>query len=220
MITPRALLLSLLPVFAGCQSLPWTSEAPARPTERLQGLVTQQDGGLRFNACQGTRHFELLDSAATGLIEDVQALVRENQPLFADVRGHLSSQGGEGGQLQLSQLYRLQSEGPACGDGAFSELVLRASGHEPDWSVEITSRGMLLKRPDQAPVALPFLEEQVPGGQTSFSSEANDQRLDLWVAPQRCLDIASGTVSHLTAELRLDGQTLRGCAYYGGARQD
>lgn len=221
MIAPRTLLLCLLPVFAGCQSFPWTSEAPVRPTERLQGLITQENGDLRFNACQGKRNLNLIDNSQSGLLEDVQALTGgAGTPVFADIRGRLTGEGSEGGQLQLSRLYRLQTEGPACGDSAFSQLILRASGHEPGWSVEITSRGMLLKRPNLLPLALPFLEEQLPGGQTSFSSEANDQRLDLWVAPQRCLDSATGTVSHLTAELRLDGQTLRGCAYYGGARQD
>jgi putative lipoprotein len=221
MIAPRTLLFCLLPVFAGCQSYPWTSEAPARPTERLQGLITQEDGGLRFNACQGKRNLELIDSNQSGLLEDMRALTGgAATPVFADVRGRLASQGNERGQLQLSRLYRLQMEGPACGDSLFSQLILRASGHEPGWSVEITQRGMLLKRPDHSPLALPFLEEQLPGGQTSFSSEANAQQLDLWVAPQRCVDRSTGTVSHLTAELRLDGQTLRGCAYYGGARQD
>jgi len=34
------------------------------------------------------------------------------------------------------------------------------------------------------------------------------------------VDDASGAVSHLTAELRLGDDVLRGCAYYGGARND
>ncbi len=50
---------------------------------------------------------------------------------------------------------------------------------------------------------------------------ANRQRLQLWVTPQRCQDSASGAVTHLSAQLRLDdGKVLRGCAYYGGARND
>ncbi|MEL7558013.1 hypothetical protein [Stutzerimonas chloritidismutans] len=221
MIAPRALLLSFLPVFAGCQSLQWSDEAPVHSTERLQGTITQLDGGLQFSSCQGRRSLALVDSATTGLPDDVQALMAgSNQPLFADLRGSLINQSGNSDQLQLTQVYRLQAEGPGCSDAAFSQLLLRATGHEPGWSVTITSGGLLLERPDQQALALPYLEEQLPGGQTNFSTEANDQRLELWVAPQRCLDSATGTVSHLTAELRLDGQTLRGCAYYGGARQD
>ena len=221
MIAPRALLLSLLPVFAGCQSLQWSEEAPLRSTERLQGTITQEHGGLQFSSCQGRRSLALVDSGATGLPDDVQALTAgSNQPLFADIRGSLITQSGDSDQFQLTQVYRLQAEGPGCSDAAFNQLLLRATGHEPGWSVKITDGGLLLERPDQQALALPYLEEQLPGGQTNFSTEANDQRLELWVAPQRCLDSATGAVNHLTAELRLDGQTLRGCAYYGGARQD
>jgi putative lipoprotein len=221
MIAPRALLLSLLPVFAGCQSLQWSEEAPLRSTERLQGTITQEHGGLQFSSCQGRRSLALVDSGATGLPDDVQALTAgSNQPLFADLRGSLTNQDGNSDQLQLTQVYRLQAEGPGCSDAAFNQLLLRATGHEPGWSVKITDGGLLLERPDQQALALPYLEEQLPGGQTNFSTEANDQRLELWVAPQRCLDSATGAVNHLTAELRLDGQTLRGCAYYGGARQN
>ena len=57
-------------------------------------------------------------------------------------------------------------------------------------------------------------------GRLNLSSEANGQRLDLWVARQRCVDGMSGGVQHLSAELRLNGQVLRGCAYLGGARND
>lgn len=215
------LLFCLLPAFAGCQSLPWSDQPPARATERLQGTITQQDGRLYLDTCQGRRSLQLIDSAMTGLAADAHMLTADSGlPLFADVRGHLVSNEADVSQLQLTKVYRLEAEGRGCSDDAFTELMLGASGHEPGWSVRITSRGLLLERPEQPPQALPYLEEQLPGGQTSFSSEANDQRLDLWVAPQRCLDSATGAVSHLTAELRLNGETLRGCAYYGGARQD
>lgn len=221
MTFPRTLLLTLLPLFAACQSSPWGDEPPGHPIERLQGEVALSDGMLLLRTCQGQRQVELLDAGATGLPEDAQALLSESgQPLFADVLGRLISRADGSSQLRLTQVYRLQGEGHGCDNSEFAQLTLRASGHEPGWSVRITTQGMLLERPDQAPLAVPYLEEQLPGGQTSFSSEANNQRIDLWVAPQRCIDSASGAVSHLTAELRLDDQTLRGCAYYGGARTE
>ena len=55
-------------------------------------------------------------------------------------------------------------------------------------------------------------------GSFSLSSEANGQRLELWLAPQRCVDSMSGSVQHLSAELRLNGSVQRGCASFGGAR--
>lgn len=215
----RTLMFALLPLFAGCQSLPWSTQPAPQSTERLQGEITRNDGKLMMQTCQGQRRLELTDAAATGLTEDARMLLVDGgTPLFGDVRGRLDSRTDGSGRLQVTQVYRLQSEGPGCHDREFNELKLRAAGHEPGWNVRITATGMLLERQGQDALAIPYLEERLPGDQTSFSSEANSQRLDLWVAPQRCIDGATGAVSHLTAELRLDDQTLRGCAYYGGAR--
>mgnify|MGYP006207232515 CR=1 FL=1 len=32
--------------------------------------------------------------------------------------------------------------------------------------------------------------------------------------------LATGSVQHMSAELRVNGQVQRGCAYFGGARND
>lgn len=79
---------------------------------------------------------------------------------------------------------------------------------------------MVLKREGQPDLALPFVEEQVGDGRFSLSTEANNQHIELWVAPQRCTDSANGSVQHLGAELRINGQVQRGCGYFGGARND
>ncbi len=222
MALSRNLLLVLLLPLAGCQSFFAERTPTSPPTERLQGEVQLVDGQLQFRSCQGQRTLKLLDPAATGLPDDALALmVGSDDRLFADLRGTLRQPDpGIDGQLALSRVYRLQREGHGCNDEDFKHLLLRASGNEPGWMLNATTRGLLLARQGQPPVALPYLEEQLPGGQLNLSSEANGLQLEFWVAPQRCVDSASGTISHLTAELRLGGQTLRGCAYYGGARDD
>lgn len=218
-LRPASLLL-LIPLFAGCQSLAWRDDLPPRPTERLQGELRVDGDQLLFRSCQGERRLRLVDASDSGLLDDAQALADDGgAPLFVDVRGTLVTQNNEDG-MELNHVYRVQAEGPGCGTADFRQLILAASGNEPDWSLHITRDGMLLERPGQPPLALPYLEEQLPGGQLNFSSEANNQRVGLWIAPQRCVDISSGTVSHLTAELRLDDTVLRGCGYYGGARND
>ncbi|WP_312514134.1 COG3650 family protein [Stutzerimonas nitrititolerans] len=214
------LLLLLIPLFAGCQSLGWKDEAPQRPTERLQGQLTVIDGQLAFRSCQGERRLRLVDSIDSGLLDDALALGSDTgTPLFTDVRGVLQRQNNED-RMELTRLYRVQAEGHGCDAQGFRQLLLAAHGNEPGWSLRVTREGMLLERMDHSPLALPYLEEQLPGGQTHFSSEANGQQIGLWVAPQRCVDDASGAVSHLTAELRLGDGVFRGCAYYGGARND
>ncbi len=221
MPSSRFLLIALLPLFASCQSLPWGDATLPGATERLQGEITQVDGQLQLQTCRGQRQLQLLAPSATGFTEDAQLLLAESAgPLFGDLRGELLSAPGSDDRFNVSRVYRLQAEGHGCAEPDFRDLLLRASGNEPGWSVRVSGEGMLLERVDQPAIALPYLDEQLPGGQASFSSEADRQRIELWVAPQYCIDSASGTISHLSAELRIDGQTLKGCAYYGGARND
>lgn len=212
--------LALLPLVTACQVYTGKPEGPP-PATRLQGEVQVQNGALLFTPCQEQRHFALVDSSGSDLEREAMDLLADGHgQLFADLAGQLggSQAKGNDGRFEVSRLYRLQGEGPGCDDLNFKRLLVKASGNEPAWQVEVGSKGLVLNRADHQPLALPYLEEQLPEERLSFSSEANGQRLELWVAPQRCVDGMSGTVTPLAAELRLDGQVLRGCAYFGGAR--
>ncbi|TDF82740.1 COG3650 family protein [Pseudomonas sp. H9] len=220
---PSLLLVALLPLFAGCQLL---AEKPQTETTagmtRMQGELSAKGGQLLFKPCSESRYFAVVDSGNTGLLQEASALANEPGTLFADVGGNLSTSqiAGNDGQLNVQRLYRVEHSNSACSDPNFKRLTLRAHGNEPDWDLKASGKGMVLTRPGVPELAVPFLEEQLPDGRYNLSTEANGQRVDLWVAPQRCVDSMSGAVSHLSAELRVDGQTMRGCAYYGGSRSD
>lgn len=219
MTATRALLLALIPLFAGCQTLFGEDVPPTAGGDRLQGVLTRQGDTWQLQPCSQMPALKVSDAQGMDLTEQAGTLLADGHAqLFTDVRGVLDLQQAT---LTVTQLYRLQGEGPGCSDANFPRLVLRAGGHEPGWSVMINSQGLLLERPGKEALALPYLEEQLPGGQLAFSSEANQQQLQLWLAPQRCEDGATGALSHLSAQLRLgDGQVLRGCGYYGGARNE
>ncbi|MGH8439546.1 MAG: COG3650 family protein [Pseudomonas sp.] len=220
---PSLLLVALLPLFAGCQMLAEKPQAASTAgMTRMQGELTAKGGQLLFKPCTENRHFAVFDSGNTGLLQEAAALAGEPGTLFADVSGNLSAgqKAGNDGQLNVQRLYRVENSSRACSDPNFKRLTVRAHGNEPDWDLKASGKGMVLTRPGVPELAVPFLEEQLPDGRFSLSTEANGQRVDLWVAPQRCVDSMSGAVSHLSAELRVDGQTLRGCAYYGGSRND
>lgn len=223
MSVSRTLVFALLPLFASCQLFTdRPSDVPAQHT-RLQGELDRQAGQLLFRPCQEQRRFAIGNDGGTDIMRESAELFADGPgPLFADVRGLLAAtpQAGVDGSLTLSEVYRLQREGPGCDDPNFKRTTLHASGHEPDWSVAVSGKGLILNRPGQPPLALPYVEEQLPEGRANLTSEANGQRLELWLAPQRCVDSMSGAVQHLSAELRLNGQILRGCGYLGGARND
>jgi len=222
------LLFALLPLFAGCQMLASSSSSdPSTVSKagmlRMQGALSGEGGKLIFQPCGEQRRYVVEDSGNTGVLQEGASLANSQNTLFADLRGNFvaSKAAGSDGQLSLYQLYRVERADPAaCADPNFKFLTLHVNGNSPKWTISVSNKGMVLERPGKAPLALPYVEEQLPEGRFSVSSEANEQRIELWVAPQRCVDSADGSVQHLSAELRINSQVMRGCGYYGGMRND
>ena len=209
-------LVALLPLFAACQLFDGQRESASHVGQtRMQGQLTAADGKLVFQSCQDQRQYVVNDIGGTSVLQEAATLADEQGKLFADVRGKVA-----GDRLDLTQLYRVERSGTACDDPNFKLLILRAAGHGPEWNVKVSGKGMVIDRDGQPPLAVPYVEEQLGDGRFNLSSEANNQRIELWVAPQRCVDTRTGSVQHMSAELRIDGQVQRGCGYFGGARND
>ncbi len=209
-------LVALLPLFAACQLFDGQRESVSHAGQtRMQGQLTAADGKLVFQPCQEQRQLVVNDIGGTSVLQEAATLADEQGKLFTDVRGKVS-----GDRLDLGQLYRVERSGTACDDPNFKLLILRAAGHGPEWNVKVSGKGMVIERDGQPPLAVPYVEEQLGDGRFNLSSEANNQRIELWVAPQRCVDSSTGSVQHMSAELRIDGQVQRGCGYFGGARND
>lgn len=217
------LLFTVLPLFSACQLF-----TPAPPQNlnagltRMQGELSAANGQLLFHPCGEPRHYVVTDTAGTSLLQEAATLASQPGNLYADIRGRFdaSKTGGTDGQVNLQHVYRLARSNTACSDPNFKNLVLQASGQTPHWSVRVNAKGMEIQRPGQPDLALPVLEETLPDGRLDLSTEANGQHIELWVAPQRCVDSATGTVSSLTAEFRFNNEVQRGCAWFGGARND
>ena len=215
-------LFALLPAFAGCQLLNSKTPDSTASLTRLQGELVSENGQLLFQPCVGQQRYVVRDSANTTLVQDAMEMPDKTGKLFADIRGSFTASTTQGtdGDVQLQQLYRLERNSAACQDTNFKLLTVHASGNGPAWTVQAGAKGLVLEREGQPKLALPFVEEQVGDGRFYLSTEANNQHIELWVAPQRCTDSANGSVQHLGAELRINGQVQRGCGYFGGARND
>ncbi|QYY83292.1 hypothetical protein LOY43_06385 [Pseudomonas sp. B21-041] len=208
--------IALLPLFAACQLFDGQRESASHVGQtRMQGQLTAADGKLVFQPCQDQRQLVVNDMGGTSILQEAATLADEQGKLFADVRGKVA-----GDRLDLTQLYRVERSGTACDDPNFKLLILRATGHGPEWNVKVSGKGMVIDREGQPPLAVPYIEDQLGDGRFNLSSEANNQRIELWVAPQRCVDSSTGSVQHMSAELRIDGQVQRGCGYFGGSRND
>ncbi|WP_095054083.1 COG3650 family protein [Pseudomonas sp. Irchel s3b2] len=213
-------LVALLPLFAACQLFDGSRESASHVGQtRMQGQLTAADGKLLFQPCNEQRSYVVNDTGGTSVLQEAATLADDQGKLFADVRGQIVASGADS-RLDLAQLYRVERSGTACDDPNFKQLTLRAAGHGPEWNVKVSGKGMVIDRAGQPPLALPYVEEQLGDGRFNLSTEANNQRIELWVAPQRCVDSSTGSVQHMSAELRIDGQVQRGCGYFGGSRND
>lgn len=209
-------LIALLPLFAACQLLDGPRQSASHVGQtRLQGQLTAADGKLVFQPCNEQRSLVINDTGGTSILQEAASLADDQGKLFADVRGRIN-----GNNLDLAQLYRVEKSGTACDDPNFKLLILRAAGHGPEWNVKVSGKGMVIDRAGEPPLAVPYVEEQLGDGRFNLSSEANGKHIELWVAPNRCVDSSTGSVQHMSAELRIDGQVQRGCGYFGGSRND
>ncbi|KPU50757.1 putative lipoprotein [Pseudomonas fluorescens] len=214
-------LVALLPLFAACQLFEGERQSASHVGEtRMQGQLTAADGKLLFQPCNQANRYVVNDTGGTSVLQQAANLADKQGKLFADVRGRVVAGSGGDGQLDLQQLYRVERSGTACDDPNFKLLILRAAGHSPEWNVKVSGKGMVIDRAGQPPLAVPYVEEQLGDGRFNLSTEANNQHIELWVAPQRCVDSSTGSIQHMSAELRIDGQVQRGCGYFGGSRDD
>ncbi|OOG12083.1 COG3650 family protein [Pseudomonas sp. C9] len=213
-------LVALLPLFAACQLFDGPRESASHVGQtRMQGQLTAAGGNLLFQPCNEQRSYVVNDTGGTSVLQQAASLADKQGKLFADVRGRIVASGAES-RLDLEQLYRVERSGTACDDPNFKLLILRAAGHSPEWSVKVSGKGMVIDRAGQPPLALPYVEEQLGDGRFNLGTEANNQHIELWVTPQRCVDSTTGSVQHMSAELRINGQVQRGCGYFGGSRND
>lgn len=215
-------LFALLPLFAACQMF---DSEPAKPSlaglTRMQGELTAVGGKLLFQPCNDKRNYVVNDTSGTSVLQEAASLAGQQGALFADLRGQFSGvASGTQGSVDLQQLYRMERSTSACNDPDFKRTILRANGHNPAWSMNVTAKGMVLQREGQPPLAVPYVEEQIGEDRFNLMTEANNQKVELWVAPQRCVDPVSGSLQHMSAELRVNGQVQRGCAAFGGSRDD
>lgn len=216
------ILMTLLPLFAACQMFDTRAATPSLAgLTRMQGELTAQGEKLLFQPCGDQRNYVIKDTGGTGILQEAASLAGQQGVLFTDLRGKFSgTASGTQGEVELQQVYRIERATSACNDPDFKRMILRANGHKPAWAMNVTAKGMVLEREGQPPLAVPYVEEQIGDGRFNLMTEANNQHVELWVAPQRCVDPVSGSLQHMTAELRVNGQVQRGCAAFGGSRDD
>ncbi|MEQ1579133.1 MAG: hypothetical protein ABL964_00935 [Steroidobacteraceae bacterium] len=161
---------------------------------------------------------QLLDETYAKLAGEPQA------PLFVELRGErIASPPGTTIPPSFKQAFVIEellyagvpTEGGGCAAAIPAYRVL-ARGNEPFWSVEIDSDQLLLRKPGEpAPSKYSVQETQDAEGSVTYRGASGDKTLGITVTNSPCSDSMSGEYFAYTADLVLDGRTLRGCVRVG-----
>ena len=98
-------------------------------------------------------------------------------------------------------------------------LRFAARGNEPFWNADVRTERIRFAEPlASRELELPWVAPQLEGAARTYvttSEESPGRELALRLTEERCIDTMSGERFPYTAELRLDGRRLTGCALEG-----
>lgn len=212
------LLLSVLFLVA-CQN-----NEVKRPTylgqNQLRAVLTQENGMWIATDCtNGTQErFQLTDDNTNFTMDASHLLAKAQGKLFIDAIGVINNKptATSEGNFTVKQLNRLTIDANrGCKEDDYNRVVVRTIGKNPLWVTSIAPKGLVLERMNQNPLVLPYVDERLPDGQMNFATEANGQTIQLWVAPEQCIDEETGDVYSMRAILTINFQTFQGCGYLG-----
>jgi putative lipoprotein len=232
---PRYLLTVTLLAGACTAAAQTAPAAPAKATEDVpagstgRGTLVLSGDQKVFKPCGADREFYVNDATGGDLAQVYERLAGgAGKPLFVDVRGVLEQPPKTGAAaayprvLRVVELRRADPGGAGCRENLrFFEL--RAWGDDPFWRVDVSRNGIIWSSYGApSSLAFPYGPPRRDGGAIRYAAVrdgAERHEIELVMKPGRCVDPRTGALTWLTVEARLDGRSLRGCAYEGERAQ-
>jgi uncharacterized membrane protein len=237
MIVVLSLMLTALP-FSGCgkekKEAPVATDtataAPPLPAVSPQdleaesglsikrGIITLTSQTRSFRACGANVDLTLTDQL-DGALDHVYADLGA-KPLYAEVygdRGDLPQDSKAATAFNVEELLYATTNNPvaACAMPRGSYELL-ARGSEPSWSVEVHQDTMLFKQAI-APTEIKFaaVETADTEGTVTYRAGADRHVLELVITQRACRDTLTSEYYAYSAAVRIDKQSLNGCARVG-----
>lgn len=198
------------PALPDSQPAPVVDGAPKPDaTPRLAyGFLLKHGGKLVFAPCRDRSY---------ALVEDVSvdrqvtrglemAGVADGRKYYVELLGVV-----DGNALRASELNMARAEGRCQKPGGTDEAWL-ASGNEPGWALAAGGEKVTLQRQGGKEISVPYQVFERQGAVAQFSGQSVDGRLEVRFEHKLCRDTMADAVFGWTATVRVDGQTLQGCA--------
>lgn len=217
---------TLVLMLAACSPAPDSSSSPAidaAPTAnamsaqagvaqqgRVRGIYEAREGGL-FTACGETsrRHVLAMDAVAQDVLS--AAKVAETDPHFILASGDLVGRDG----VVIRAIDLVTGDAFGC-ESRLDATILGARGTETLWTLEVTAAAQNFSAgPDAKSQIFPYRSLQASAGTMLLESANADRGIRIELQARPCIEKMTGTTFGLAANIRIDGQSLAGCAWRG-----
>lgn len=211
-------IVCFLSLLVGCQN---QQVIPTKPvvTTQLRATLNLEQGQWVATDCSTKARFQLKDGGNIDFATDAEQLLPGAKgSLFIDVIGHIDTKADTQtiGSFVVKKINRLTLDAKkGCAEPDYNQVIVRSVGKNPLWFTSIAIKGLVLERINHDPLVLPYVEERLQSGQMNFATKANNQRIELWVAPERCIDVETNEIYSMVARLAINYQVFYGCAYLG-----
>ncbi len=205
-------LLPLLAAFILPMAAVAVEPAPAVSEEKIaKGLLLQHEGRKIFSPCRHRSYYKLEDVSPNA---DVSAqLVKlglvDGKNLYVEFLSVI-----EQDQLQAKHINLARAEA-RCHEAGGPDEIWRAAGQANQgsaWQLVVAADELLLTRPGKPELKLAYKSHQEGSGAVVLTT--SDKPEAAWrIQRQYCQDQASGTLYGWQAELTVDGEVLKGCAW-------
>lgn len=196
----------------------------------FKGLFTLSDDVSELVDCDQQNRYWIADS--TGALRAAYKKTRnvlpyKNESIYAEFQGYLSGKADTGNAsayenvLVITKIIKTEVKSFRTECYPFEFI---ATGNEPFWSVDIipAEQRIVLKEigKDSASI-FPYQPANIGGGVYRFESmTAEKGRMAIIIREEKCTDGMSGRQYNYSAEVIINGRTLKGCAIKKGEKFD
>ena len=202
-----------------------SSVAVNRRPITFKGLYTSEDGARTFLDCSGNNLYWVIDSASLDVpyANALKPLPYPNESVYAEVKGYFAGKAASGAAaefpnvLVIKSLDKMEAKNFKTDCYAYEFIAV---GNEPFWSVDIipAEQRIILKDVGTNKVTIfPYQPANIGGGVYRFESlNEQKEKLVIIIREEKCSDGMSDRTYNYSAEVDVNGRTLKGCAIKKG----
>ncbi|MEY4591952.1 MAG: hypothetical protein RIR18_847 [Pseudomonadota bacterium] len=187
--------------------------APASSEEKIaKGLLLQHEGRKIFSPCRHRSYYQLEDVSPNAEVSAqlAQLGLADGKNIYVEFLSVIVQD-----QLQVKHINLARTEA-RCHEAGGPDEVWRAAGsqtgQETAWQLVVAADELLLTRPGKPELKLAYKVKNGEGGAVVLSTPEKPETG--WrILRQYCQDKTSGTLYGWRAELTVDGEVLKGCAW-------